>query len=85
VFPIWQATFLDSSLGAELAHGSSKHFSPLMRQRISVVFCLWYAHKRNTLSREQLLASTQPIFLEMRSFLENNWNAPSPAVSKFSS
>lgn len=72
------------ALGSELAYGSSKPFALLMRQRIGAVFRLWHAHKRNSLSREQLIALTQPILLEMRSFLENNRNAPSPAVSKFS-
>lgn len=72
------------ALGSEPAYGSSKPFAPLMRQRIGAVFRLWHTHKRNSLSREQLIALTQPILLEMRSFLENNRNAPSPAVSKFS-
>jgi hypothetical protein len=72
------------ALSTELAHGSSKPFSLLMRQRIGTVFRVWHAHKRNTLSRKQLIALTQPILLEMRAFLENNRNAPSLAVSKFS-
>ena len=72
------------ALSTELAFGSSKPFSPLMRQHIGAVFRIWHAHKRNTMSREQLIASTQPILREMRTFLENNLNAPSPAVSKFS-
>ncbi|OQZ02326.1 MAG: hypothetical protein B6D35_01385 [Candidatus Brocadia sp. UTAMX2] len=72
------------ALCTEPAYGSSKPFSLLMRQRIGTVFRIWHAHKHNTLSREQLIALTQPILLEMRSFLENNRNAPSQAVSKFS-
>lgn len=72
------------ALSPELAYGSSKSFSLLMRQRIGAVFRIWHAYKRDTLSREQLIDSTQPMLLEMRSFLENNCNAPSPAVSKFS-
>ena len=57
------------ALSAELAFGSSKPFSPLMRQHIGAVFRIWHAHKRNTMSREQLIASTQPILREMRTFL----------------
>lgn len=72
------------ALSTELAYGSSKPFSLLMRQRIGAVFRLWHAYKRNTLSHKQLIASAQPILQEMRSFLENNRNAPSPHVSKFS-
>ena len=76
--------FKNEALSTELAYDSHKPFALLMRQRIVTVFRVWHAHKRNTLSHEQLVTLAQPILLEMRTFLENNLDAPSPAVSKFS-
>ena len=72
------------ALSTETAYASTKPFSILMRQRIGAVFRVWYARKYNTISRERLIALAQPLLLEMRTFLENNLHAPSPAVSQFS-
>ncbi|HLE87820.1 MAG TPA: transposase [Candidatus Brocadiaceae bacterium] len=71
------------ALSSEPAHTSQEPFSRLMRQRIGTVFSLWHAHKHSSLSRERLVAMAQPLLLEMRTFLEQNLNAPSLAVSRF--
>src|SRR3989339_700066 len=49
---------------------------------IGAVFRLWHAHKHSSLSRKRLVAMAQPLLLEMRTFLDQNLNAPSLAISR---
>ena len=68
----------------ELAYGSNKPFSVLMRRRIGAVFRLWHSHKRGDISRQQLIETTQPLIEEIRAFLEENQKSSLKKVSRFS-
>lgn len=64
------------ALKNELAYGSDKPFSVLMRQRIGAVFRLWHAQKRGKISRQRLIEMAQPLIREMRLFLEEKMIPP---------
>lgn len=70
------------ALKNELAYGSDKPFSVLMRQRIGAVFRLWHAQKRGKISRQRLIEMAQPLIREMHLFLEENLKSSSKEVSK---
>lgn len=72
------------SMKYEFAYGSDKLFSTVFRQRIGAVFRLWYSFKNGKISRKKLIELAVPIIKEMRTFLQQNLEAPSKAISKFS-
>ena len=68
----------------EFAYGSDKLFSTVFRKHIGAVFRLWYSFKKGKISRKKPIELAQPVIKEMRTFLQQNLEAPSKAVSKFS-
>ena len=62
---------------------SEQLFAKLMCQRIGAVFRLWHTHQRNKISRAQLIAATEPIIAEMRTFVEANQKNSCHDVAKF--
>ncbi|MBU1970155.1 IS66 family transposase [Patescibacteria group bacterium] len=71
------------ALKNELANGSDRPFSQLMRRRIGALFKLWHTHKRGKISLKQLIEAAKPLIDDLCAFLKDNTNAPSIAVSKF--
>lgn len=70
------------ALKNELAYGSDKPFSVLMRQRIGALFRLWHAQKHGKISRQRLIEMAQPMIRETRLFLEENLKSSSREVFK---